>query len=106
MLYEGVKIYSSLYSVFFNIPCHLALLINGVTLPGDGFPIQRVVMNVLQLILSGNLAASCSPRLNVWIKEQSRPCEPQYHSFALNVNGMFTALYSENQDSEEIIEEA
>jgi hypothetical protein len=73
VLYEGVKIYSSLYSVFFSIPCHFALLINGVELPGDGFPIQRVVMNTLQLIISGKLAASSSPRLNVWIKAQSQP---------------------------------
>jgi hypothetical protein len=82
LLYEGVKTYSSLYSVFFNIPCHLAVLINGVTLPGDGFPIQRVVMNILQLIESRKPAASCSPQLSVWIKKHSRPYEPRYHGFA------------------------
>lgn len=82
LLYEGVKTYSSLYSVFFNIPCHLTVLINGVTLPGDGFPIQRVVMNILQLIESGKPTASCSPQLSVWIKKQSRPYEPRYHGFA------------------------
>lgn len=84
LLYEGVKTYSSLYSVFFNIPCHLAVLINGVTLPGDGFPIQSVVMNirVLQLIESGKPAASCLPQLSVWIKKQSRPYDPRYHGFA------------------------
>ena len=80
-----VKTYSSLHSVFFNIPCHLAVLINGVTLPGDGFPIQRVVMNILQLIESGKPAASCSPQLSVWIKKQSRPYEPQYHGFARKI---------------------
>ena len=82
LLYEGVKTYSSLYTVFFNIPCHLAVLINRVTLPGDGFPIQRVVMNILQLIEIGKPAASFSPQLSVWIKKQSRPYEPRYHGFA------------------------
>jgi len=70
-----VKTYSSLYSVFFNIPCHLAVLINGDTLPGDGFPIQRVVMNILKLIESGKPAASCAPQLSVWIKKHSRSYE-------------------------------
>lgn len=98
VLYEGVKTYSSLYSVFFNIPWHLAVLINVVTLPGDGFPIQCVVMNILQLIVSRDPAASCLSQLSVWIKAPSHPHEPEYHSSALKDSNTFTALYSESQE--------
>ena len=80
------------------------MLINGVTLPGDGFPIQRVVMNILQLIESGKPAASCSPQLSVWIKKQSRPYEPRYHGFA-RMTVKYLVLYFENRDSETTIEE-